>query len=293
MAGDDRRWRVAVDFGGTLTDVVLRPPHGDGRGDVLLAFASDGPAAPARLDAAIGRALDQSGLGARDVASVAVTGGRSFGLGDRWQGVPVRKVVETRAIARGGLVSGARAPALVASLGTGTALVLARDGGEATHLVGSGIGGGTLLGLARLLLGTSDPGEIDRLAVRGSPAACDLLVGDILGGGIGSVPADATAAHFGRVGRGVAAELDRADVAAALVNLVAQSILRLAFETALHHRATSILLAGHLLDVGGFRAAIERIPRLGADFVRIAPDPGFAIARGALEEAAREEPAAG
>ncbi|MFM8412806.1 MAG: hypothetical protein ACKOCT_21345, partial [Alphaproteobacteria bacterium] len=73
MAGDDRRWRVAVDFGGTLTDVVLRPPHGDGRGDVLLAFASDGPAAPARLDAAIGRALDQSGLGARDVASVAVT----------------------------------------------------------------------------------------------------------------------------------------------------------------------------------------------------------------------------
>ncbi|MFM7735969.1 MAG: hypothetical protein ACKPBU_08320 [Alphaproteobacteria bacterium] len=150
----------------------------------------------------------------------------------------------------------------------------------------------TLLGLARLLLGTSDPGEIDRLAVRGSPAACDLLVGDILGGGIGSVPADATAAHFGRVGRGVAAEFDRADVAAALVNLVAQSILRLAFEAALHHRATSILLAGHLLDVGGFRAAIERIPRLGADFVRVAPDPGFAIARGALEEAAREEPPA-
>ena len=108
------------------------------------------------------------------------------------------------------------------------------------------------------------------------------------------MPADATAAHFGRVGRGLGpGGASRPDVAAALVNLVAQSILRLAFEAALRHRVRSILLAGHLLDVGGFRAAVLRIPSLDPGFVRFAPDPGFAVARGALEEALREAGAPG
>jgi len=286
------RWSAAVDFGGTLTDVILRPSPDDGCGDRLSSLLSEGPADPSRLDAALAGALARHGVLPGDLDVVAATGGRSFALPDRWRGRPLRRVAETRAIARGGLVSGAAAPALVASLGTGTALVLAREEEDPIHLVGSGIGGGTLLGLSRLLLGTTDVGEIDALAREGDPGACDLQVRDILGGGIGSVPAEATAAHFGRLGRepgGGAA--GRADVAAALVNLVAQSILRLAFEAALHHRVRSILLAGHLLDVAEFRAAVLRIPSLDPGFVRFAPDPGHAVARGALEEALRESAA--
>lgn len=288
MAGTDRLWRAAVDFGGTLTDVVLRPPDGEGREDLLAAFPSLGPVREGALEASLGRALAEGGIEAGSLGLVAVTGGRSSALADRWCGIPVVRVQETCAIARGGLVSGARSPALVASLGTGTALVLAQEPDEPLHLVGSGIGGGTLLGLARLLLGTGDPVEVDRLASTGDPAVCDLLVGDILGGGIGDVPAEATAAHFGRLGREPAIAANRADLAAALVNLVAQAVLRLAFEAALRHHARSILLVGHLLDVRSFRAVVERIPRLAPDFVAVARDPGFAVARGALAEAVRD-----
>ncbi|MBU6284007.1 Fumble domain-containing protein [bacterium] len=294
MARLRTRWSAAVDFGGTLTDVVLRPSHADGGGDRLFSLASEAPADEGRLDAVLSRASSHHEVEASSIGLVAATGGRSFALPDRWRGAPLRHVAETRAIARGGLAAGAVAPALVASLGTGTALVVAFAEGEPRHLVGSGIGGGTLLGLSRLLLGTVDVDEIDSLARAGDPGACDLLVRDILGGGIGSVPADATAAHFGRLGRmGSPGPPARADVAAALVNLVAQSILRLVFEAALRHDVRSILLAGHLLDVGGFRGAILRIPSLSPEFVRLAPDPGFAIARGALEEALREDDAPG
>jgi type II pantothenate kinase len=286
VAGSRPPWSAAVDFGGTLTDVVLRSPGGEDR---LATFPSTGPADPFRLDEVLDRALEAHGVPAGEIHFVAATGGRSSALPDRWRGAPLHRITETRAIARGGLVAGAAPPALVASLGTGTALVLAPAVGEPVHLVGSGIGGGTLLGLSRLLLGSSDVGEIDRLAREGDAAGCDLLVRDILGAGIGSVPPEATAAHFGRLGREPGpGGASRADVAAALVNLVAQAILRLAFEVALRHRVRSILLAGHLLDVAGFRAAVERIPQLDPSFVGFAPDPGFAIARGALEEASRE-----
>ena len=102
---------------------------------------------------------------------------------------------------------------------------------------------------------------------------------------MGSVPPDATAAHFGRLGRpvGPQARPNPPDVASALVNLVSQSILRLAFEAAGRHRAGSIVLVGRLLDVEGFLDAIRRIPSLDRGFVLWPTEPGFAIARGALE----------
>ena len=61
------------------------------------------------------------------------------------------------------------------------------------------------------------------------------------------------------------------------------SILRLAFEAAGRHRAGSIVLVGRLLDVEGFLDAIRRIPSLDRGFVLWPTEPGFAIARGALE----------
>ena len=279
-------WSAAVDFGGTLTDVVLRPDAAPGGADRLCSLPSDAVVDADRLALVLEVALASEGLGASDLERIVVTGGRSGELPGHWRGVTVHRVPETEAIASAAsLAAGVRHPALVASLGTGTALVLADPPRAPLHLVGSGVGGGTLLGLSRLLLGTSDVAELGALARAGDARACDLLVRDILGGGIGSVPPDATAAHFGRLGRpvGPQARPNPPDVASALVNLVSQSILRLAFEAAGRHRAGSIVLVGRLLDVEGFLDAIRRIPSLDRGFVLWPTEPGFAIARGALE----------
>jgi type II pantothenate kinase len=55
--------------------------------------------------------------------------------------------------------------------------VLAREG-VYTHLCGSGVGGGTLKGLAVRVLGMGDMSEFDELALRGDTEAVDLLIGD-------------------------------------------------------------------------------------------------------------------
>jgi type II pantothenate kinase len=67
----------------------------------------------------------------------------------------------------------------VVSAGSGTAIVAGR-GDQYAHITGSAVGGGTLLGLARLLLGTADPQEIDGLALQGDPNGVDLSLADVI-----------------------------------------------------------------------------------------------------------------
>ena len=156
--------------------------------------------------------------------------------------VPVVKISEVQAIGRGGqamagLVGAARdeTPLLVASAGSGTALIKAQ-GDTFAHVSGTAVGGGTMLGLARLLLRTMDPVEIEALAERGDRNGADLSLADVITGPIGSLPADATAVNFGRLGRrSFHGEISREDLAAALVNLVAQTIALVTINTAKAH----------------------------------------------------------
>src|SRR5262249_33964336 len=82
--------------------------------------------------------------------------------------------------------------------GTGTALVSVH-GEKIEHVGGTGIGGGTLLGLARHLLGVTRLDTLERMAAHGDLSHVDLTVGDIAGGPVGIVPANATASNFGNV----------------------------------------------------------------------------------------------
>jgi type II pantothenate kinase len=275
---------AAVDLGGTNVDVLVRRD-----GAVTRRFFPSGRPPSAEV---VRLLLKKAGV--EDPAAlrwIAVTGGRHKELPDALDGTPVVKVDELQAIGRGGLLASGYEEALIASLGTGTALVGARRG-EMMHLGGTGVGGGTLLGLSRLLLGTTDATLIDDLAERGDPERIDLTVGDIVGGPVGRVPASATASHFGKASGIVAgtwvgddAQVGREHVAAALMNLVGQATLRLALLAATTYRFRSVVLLGHLADLGGIRRAAGVIGSLfGGEFV-IPPHPGFGIALGAFAEA--------
>jgi type II pantothenate kinase len=276
---------AAIDFGGTVTDVVLRSA---GRPDVLAAFAAVPRPSAADVEQLLHDSRRRAAIPDDEPPGIlAVTGGRSHELPDRIAAIPVVKVAEPVATAVGALEVGAPTPAIVVSLGTGTGIVLAHPPEAPLRLVGSAVGGGTLLGLARLLLGTTDVAEIGLLASRGDVTRCDLTVGDVIGGGVGPVSAEATAAHFARIGRPDTPLPERADLAAGLMNLIGQTALRLAYEAVIAHSARSLVLVGHVLDVPGFREAIFRIPGMDPAFVHLAPDPGFAVARGALAVATR------
>lgn len=122
-------------------------------------------------------------------------------------------------LGQGGLFLAKKSKAVVISCGTGTAVVLAKINQPAIHLGGTGVGGGTLIGLGRLILKTDSVEKIFSLAEKGRRHFVDLTVGDILGQGIGLLSPDTTAANFAKL-----KSQKPADLAHALIGLVAETI---------------------------------------------------------------------
>lgn len=268
---------AAVDLGGTNTDVLLARPDG------TILDAAVLPWSPVHTGAHLLDLLARAAVPLDRLAAVAVTGGRHRELPARLGAFVVRHVEEPEAIGRGGLLAAGLDRALVMSMGTGTAMIAAGPEGY-RHLGGTAVGGGTVLGLARLTLGTADPLAIGRLAAAGDPQAVDLSVGDIVGGPVGVVPASMTAAHFGRLARPDAdsAETRPEDIAAGLLELVGQVLGRLGLLAAATLGHDALVLTGRLAEWPGIYAAAMRVSGTFGGRVLIPPGPGLATARGAL-----------
>jgi type II pantothenate kinase len=88
-------------------------------------------------------------------------------------------------------------PFLLVSLGTGTSVMLA-DRLSVSRVGGTALGGGTVMGLGALLLGSAGFDEICALAARGDRRHVDLLVSDIYRPGEIPLTGDLTAASFGK-----------------------------------------------------------------------------------------------
>lgn len=268
---------AAIDFGISNTDAVAEI------NGALLQWTR--PSAGAPTVELVRSILSQGAVELDSLRQLAVTGGQHRALPDRIGECEIVRVGEVAAIGRGGQALGEvmeihDEPLIVVSAGSGTACVAAR-GETYTHVTGSGVGGGTLLGLSRLLLGTVDPKEIDSLALAGDPNGVDLALRDVISGPIGSLPPDATAVNFGRLGR-EAFDASREDLAAALVTLVGQVIGVTAINAARSQQIEHIVLIGHLVDMASIRRAIERVGEFYSVALTLPPDPGYATAIGAL-----------
>lgn len=213
--------------------------------------------------------------------AIGTTGGRHKEMPSKYKGIPIVKVGEAEAVGRGGLQMAGLSEALIVSAGTGTAMIAAR-GRHCTHVTGSAVGGGTLLGLAKLCLGTADPLEIAALAAKGNPAEVDGTLADVIGGGIGSLPADATAVNLGRIVK-LSSAPSREDLAAGLVTLVSQVIAVIALNAAKANQLERIVIVGHLPDLEPIQAAIHRVWGFyGVSTPALIPtDRGYATALGA------------
>lgn len=285
--------QVAIDFGISNTDAVARV---DG---ALHRWTRPSDGAP-NADV-VHEILRGGGVPARDVARLAVTGGRHRALPAVIGALPLVSVNEVTAIGRGGQALGAlvrdasaphalafdasahAVPTLVVSAGSGTAVVAARADG-CRHITGTGVGGGTLLGLGRLLLGTTDPMAIDALALAGDPNGADLSLQDVVLGPIGALPPDATAVNFGRLARQTDAAT-REDLAAALVTLVGQVIAITAINAARAEQLEHVVVIGHLTDMPSFRAVLERVGEYYGMRLLLPEEAGYGTAIGALREA--------
>lgn len=269
---------VAIDFGASNTDAAAVI---EGRLRVWSERRQGMPSVES-----VEAILAAGGLSFSNVELIAVTGGHHQILPETIANIQVVKVGELVAIGRGGqaLASGQwqlpEEPMLVISAGSGTAMVAAR-GDHYQHVTGTGVGGGTLLGLGHLLLGTTDPREIDRLALLGDANGADLALRDLVSGPIGALPPDATAVNFGRVAR-----LDevppRQDLAAALVTMIGQVIATLSINAARAAQLQRAVITGHMTDMQSMRLTMTRVGTFFGMPLELCMEAGHATVIGAL-----------
>ena len=241
---------VGVDFGITVTDAVSVVA---GRAVEHRSLVRPGPA----CEEVLGQALANLQAASGQVAAIAVTGGRSRELPDSFYGVPIVKISEPTATARGGLTLVELERAMVVSCGTGTAIVDADVRADSyQHVSGTPVGGGTLAGLGSLLVAGADAVKVAELALTGSASGVDTTLADVLGGSLGHLPANATAVSFGRVATLTSAP-EPADLAAGLTTMVAQTIALITLNTALARGVETVVFVGRTARF----QAIERMIR--------------------------------
>jgi type II pantothenate kinase len=269
---------VGIDVGGSTTDAVLLS-----NGEIVVVTIETGDPLAAAAGA-LGKLLSTVGGSLADIKAVAVSGGGARCLDDQLFGVPIVKVPEIEAIGVGGSTLAEKSSALVASLGTGTALVSVREK-IIEHVGGTGVGGGTLLGLARHLLGVTRLDTLEQMAAAGDLTRVDLTVGDIAGGPVGIVPATATASNFGKV----RADPTQADKALALVNMVAEVTFTLSLMAARARQHKDVVLTGKLTRIRSLRDRVEALqPRRGENVI-IPPYAEYATAIGAARSVSAVE----
>jgi type II pantothenate kinase len=248
---------VGIDIGGSTTKIV--GVEGSFVPLCVTVRASDPVASAA---GAVGKFLATAGRRISDIERLAVTGvGASF-LGPDVLGIEAHAVDEFKAIGLGGLRLSGLSRALVVSVGTGTAFVHA-EGKDVRHVGGSGVGGGTLLGLGSRLAGVSDFAGLVEASREGRLEMVDLTIGDISATTIGSLPASATASNFGKILDGA----ERADIAAGVVNLVFQTVGMIAIMAARAERCDDIVMVGKSMQLPMAKQVLTGLSELyGARF---------------------------
>jgi type II pantothenate kinase len=213
---------------------------------------------------------------------IVATGGGAARLGAELAGVAVELEGEFDAWARGAPAlaaqEGIALPAryLLVSLGTGTSILLLA-GGKSERVGGSALGGGTLLGLGQLLLGTASFSEIAALAARGDRRSVDLLVGDIYEGSDIPLSRDLNASSFAKL-----ASRKPEDIAHALTGLIGENLGLICAHLAQVHGATCVLYCGSTLTQNpALRAVLAGIGRMTSRSVAFLERGGFGGAIGA------------
>jgi type II pantothenate kinase len=226
---------VGIDSGASLTKVAIR--SGDEilhrvlpAGDVGHAEQLVGELAPRRIGLTGGGAAELSrrlGAEAVRVNEFAAWGAGAAALLD----------AEGRDAPR---------PFLLVSLGTGTSVMLA-DRLSVNRVGGTALGGGTVMGLGALLLGSSSFDEISALAAHGDRRRVDMLVSDIYRPGEIALTGDLTAANFGKPNLRNGAKPKPADIAAAIMGLVGENVALICGGLAAPHAIHHIVFGGSTL----------------------------------------------
>jgi len=233
---------VGIDIGGSTTKIVGFDVASKEKRlmEPLFVRATDPVTS---IYGAFGKFTDENELELSDINKVMVTGVGASHIRRDIYSLPCEMVPEFNCIGLGGLYLSGLSRAVVASLGTGTALVLSEEGKTPEHLGGTGVGGGTLLGLSKKLIDMDTVDHIADLAKDGNLANVDLRINDISQKhDKGHLTDTMTAANFGKVSD----ITTKADMALGIINMVFETIAMVSRFAASNHNIRDIVLTGNI-----------------------------------------------
>lgn len=250
---------IGIDVGGSTTKIVGFRDNDGKRELISPQFVKANDPLTATYGA-FGKFTDENGIKISEIDKVLMTGvGASYVKHDLY-GIECVRVPEFDCIGRGGLYLSGLDRALVVSMGTGTAIVHATKGGVMEYLGGTGVGGGTLVGLSKLLVGAADVGHISEFVEQGELGNVDLRIKDMTA--TGTVPvmnADMTAANFGNVSD----VATKSDIAKGIANLVYETVGMVSVFASRSVGVKEIVLTGNLTRLDSCIRKFEEFNHLG------------------------------
>ena len=246
------KYIVGIDIGGSTTKIcgfkieekeLIKP---------LYIKASDQVSS---LYGAFGKFTSSNNISLNDIKEIQITGVGSTFISEDIYDIPTKSVEEFKAIGMGGVYLSTLDSVIVVSMGTGTALVKADKNGS-TYLGGTGVGGGTIVGLSKLMLNMGDVDNVVKIAEKGNLRNIDLKIGDITKKDIiPGMPDYLTAANFGKIGDLTTKE----DIALGIFNLVFEAIGMTSILAARQFGIEDIVLTGNLTRIIYCRKIFEAL----------------------------------
>jgi len=262
---------IGIDIGSTTTKAVSLE-----NGQVVKKIKTRAIDAVTSATGALGKMILENGIRMSEIQRIMITGAGATKIDGDLFGIPTEKVSEISAIGTGGIFQSCRDNIIIVNIGTGTAVIEAhRD--RIIHLGGSGVGGGTILGLGKKLLSLSDFGDIMKLAASGSLDPVDLLVEDIMATDLNFLNKKSTASNFGKM-------LDTArdeDIALGIINMVYEVIGMLAVFAARSRNIDRVIVSGSGAHNPLGQKVLAEITRMHSVHFEYPADAEFTTAIGA------------
>ena len=202
---------------------------------------------------------------------IRITGGKSFLLPERIGEKIIKKFDEFEVISN---TIGKRYGGLAVTVGTGTSMI---DTKNRRHCGGTGIGGGTIMGLCSLIYGTKNFKDYDALAMKGNRRRVDLMVEEIVGREMGMLNMETTASNLAKINS------EEKDIAASIFNMVGEvvgTIASLAFKSC---SLNQIVFLGSTLRSSIVEDTIKKVCNIYCCPCFFVNDPVFEIAGGLKE----------
>ncbi len=213
----------------------------------------------------------------KDIDKIVLTGINAKKVNVQKYNVPVEIVEEFIAIGTGGLALSKKEKAIIASAGTGTALIRA-EGKTFKHLGGTGVGAGTLTNLCNKFAGIKSFDEIIELSKQGDLDNIDLRIKDLTDENIQTLPPELTLANFGKLNQ----DASRADIVIGLVNMLFEIIGMMTAFASINDDIKDIVLIGNIACIPVVKDILKKIEKTHKVSFTIPENPQYAVALGAI-----------